>query len=195
MNRFLKVAEGVDVRPLLSELDAHPELWNQFTARKVMPGSPHTGMSDIWVRYNNIRPFLARGNMAGFNDEHDGVWYPALEALPSLRAILFPLMQLVEGERIGGVLITRIPPGCGIDPHVDASWHVDYYDKFYLSLKSRPGAEFCVEGESINPRPGDIYRFDNRVLHWVRNASDEDRITLIMCIRTEKYERHERVAA
>ena len=84
---------------------------------------------------------------------------------------------------LGGVLITRIPPGMGIDPHTDHGWHVEYYDKFYLSLKSAPGATFHRADEVINPKPGDLYHFDNRLEHSVRNDSNQDRITLITCIR------------
>ncbi|MDN8066333.1 aspartyl/asparaginyl beta-hydroxylase domain-containing protein [Burkholderia vietnamiensis] len=187
MRNFLKIDDGVDVAPLVVAIDAHPELWDSHKERKTSDGSPHTGMSDIWVRYNDIRKYRDRQS---FNDEHVPVWYPAYHALPEMRPILFDLMATVQGEMLGGVLITRIPPGAGIAAHVDEGWHVEYYDKFYVSLRSAPGAEFyCDEGgvEVLNPKEGEIWRFDNRKNHWVENNSDRDRITLIVCIRTEKY--------
>ena len=186
MRYFLKIGE-IDVQPLLAELEQHPELWGSEGWRKNMAGGPHSGMTDIWVRYNDIAPYRARGDYRGFNDEHDSVWYQAYEKLPALKAILYPLMAAVEGERLGGVLITRIPPGCGIAPHVDAGWHVSYYDKFYVSLKSSPGAKFCCGEDVLEPKPGEIWRFDNRLQHWVKNESNEERMTLIVCIRTRKY--------
>lgn len=187
MPRFLKVSEGVDVAPLNAQLDAHPELWDSITLRKTAPGTPHSRMSDIWVRYNDLAPFFASGDLSGLNDPHVPIWYPAWSALPALRPIIFDLMARVQGEMLGGVLMTRIPSGEGIAPHVDRGWHVDYYDKFYVSLKSAPGAVFACEGEALNPKVGDIYRFDNRVVHWVENASGEDRVTLIVCIRTDMF--------
>jgi hypothetical protein len=194
MTRFLKVAEGVDVKPLLAEIDANADLWGQFGWRKNIPGGPHSGMTDIWVRYNDIRPFEACGDFAGFNSEHESVWYPAYYRLPALKGIIFPLMTLVEGERLGGVLITRIPPCAGIGAHRDAGWHVNHYDKFYVSLKSAPGAHFHSGDELICPVPGDVYRFDNRLEHWVENRSTEDRVTLIVCIRTRKYDDRDHVS-
>lgn len=189
---FLKVLAGIDVAPVLSQLDAHPELWNSQSLRKAAPGSPHSQMSDIWVRYNDpSRIDLA--NREAFNDEHIPVWYPAWKALPALRPLVLGLATEVQAEMIGGVLITRIPPGEGIAPHVDRGWHVDYYDKIYLSLRSAPGADFVCEHEGrierLNPHPGDVYLFDNRKRHWVENNSDEDRITLIICLRTEMFGR------
>lgn len=179
---FTKIKD-VDVKPLVKEIEAHPELWNQYGQRKKTVA--HAEMSDIWIRYNAIENFGPH-----FNDEHDPVWYPSYKALPALKDIIYPLMAEVEGERIGGVLITRIPPGCEIKPHIDKSWHVDYYDKFYVSLKSEAGANFYCGEEVLNPKAGEVWRFDNRELHWVINESNEDRMTLIVCIRTNKFQEH-----
>lgn len=186
---FQLIASGVDVSGVNAELDAHPELWDAFTLRKTAPGTPHSRMSDIWVRYNDVQPFLDAGDFRAFNDRHVPIWYPAWNAMPSLRPIVMGLMAAVQGEMLGGVLITRIPPGEGIAPHVDKGWHVDYYDKFYVSLKAATGAKFHHEGEFIEPAVGDIWLIDNRKTHWVTNDSDQDRITLIVCIRTEMFER------
>lgn len=191
MKHFLKVMERVDVRSLADQLDLHPELWDQHKIRKEAPGTPHSQMSDIWVRFNDVAPFDLSGDYSKFSDPHVPVWYPAWDALPALKPIVFDLMAKVRGEMLGGVLITRIPPGAGIDPHRDKSWHVDYFDKFYLSIRSAPGAMFGCEHDGVrellNPIPGDIWRFDNRKLHWVHNGSTQDRITLIICIRTDRY--------
>jgi hypothetical protein len=193
LKHFERVAEGIDVGPLMAQLAEHSKLWDQHSVRKTAPGTPHGQMSDIWVRYNDVAPFAASGDYSRFNDAHVPVWYPAWHALPALRPIVFGLMEAMEGEMLGGVLITRIPPGMGIAPHADRGWHVEYYDKFYLSLQSAPGAVFGCEHdgvrEELNPLPGELYLFDNRKLHWVENNSDQDRITLIICIRTERFGR------
>lgn len=190
MKHFLKIAEGCNVAPLLSQIKAHHELWNAYGLRK-RGGSPHTEMSDIWVRYNDVAR-LDPTNPRAFNNEHVPVWYPAWDVLTELHPIIYSLMSPLEGQMIGGILITKIPPGGGIAPHTDEGWHVNYFDKFYLSLKSEPGANFVCDHdgvvESLNPKPGEIWRFDNRKRHWVENKSDSDRITAIICIRTDKFQ-------
>jgi hypothetical protein len=181
------------IKAVMAELTAHPELWDAHTIRRDSIESPHTGMSDIWVRYNDVAPFDESGDYSTFNDRHVPVWYPAWYALPSLRPIIRSLMVHVEGEMLGGVLITRIAPGAGIDPHADFGWHVEYYDKFYVSLQSEPGAVFWCSHENtiegLEPKPGEVWLFDNRKRHWVVNQSPVDRITLIVCIRTELFGR------
>ena len=42
---------------------------------------------------------------------------------------------------------------------------------------------FHFDDAELRPLPGDIYTFDNARRHWVTNDSDEDRITLIVCVR------------
>lgn len=170
------------MEPLRAALEAKPHLFGQHTARATAYGSPHTEMSDIWVRYNDIK------NLGpAFNDEHDSVWYPAYDELPELRKILFTLMACVEGERLGGVLITKIPPGGQIAPHVDRGWHADYYAKFYIAIQNDPGALFRFPGGDIVATPGDCYWFDNSVTHSVINDSGRDRLALIACVKTRHY--------
>lgn len=187
MKHFQKIGEyPVDV--LAAQLEQHPELWDACTQRKARQGSPHTGMQDIWVRYNEGDPYSPT-----FNDRHVPVWYPAWKVLPALKPIVFDLMRKVDGEMLGGVLITKISPGSGIDPHADDGWHVQYYDKFYVSIRSEPGAMFFCQHEDtlecLEPQVGECWLFDNRKRHWVENQSTSDRITLIVCIRTEMFGR------
>lgn len=184
MRDFLKVADGIEVRPLLIELQRQPHLWNQHTLRTTREGTAHSAVDDIWIRYNDIAECE---DLSKFNDEHESVWYPAYYALPSIRPIVFGLMSLVEGERLGGVLITRIPPGGKILPHADHGWHVEHYDKYYVTLKNPVGCRFYSPDEFIEPKPGECWLFDNRKVHWVENNSDDDRITLIVCIRSDRH--------
>ncbi len=178
---FLKIAEGVNVIPLQLALVRQPELFGRNNERASSYGSPHSAMSDIWVRYND------RKNIgAGFNNEHDSVWYPEYFSLPELRPIIFCLMSLVEGERLGGVLITKIPPGGKIVEHVDTGWHAGYYEKYFIPIQNDNGAIFGFEDGIIAPNLGDVYWFRNDNKHWVENNSQRDRIALIVSIRSHK---------
>jgi hypothetical protein len=186
MRNFLQIAQGVNILPLMLSLQRQPELWGQKAMRKELENGAHSAMDDIWLRYNKTQDSLAE-----MSKEHDSSWYPAFYNLPESRSIIFNLMAAVEGERLGGVLITRIPPGGKIQPHKDDGWHVRYYDKFYVSIKNNPGSRFFCEDEVICPKSGDVYWFDNTREHWVENHGDDDRITMIVCIRSHKYgDRH-----
>lgn len=178
MNNFLHLASNVDTLPLTIALQKNTQLWGQHGARKYAEGSPHSGMTDIWVRYNHIDNLGPH-----FNDAHESVWYPAIHDLPQVRPIVFGLMARVEGERLGGVLITKLPPGGSIAPHVDESWHASYYEKYYVAVKSQEGCVFGFPDGEIKANTGDVYWFRNDVPHWVKNDSDEDRLSMIVCIK------------
>lgn len=167
---------GVNVQPMLWALREHPELWDQNPARTENPDSPHFGLSDIWARY-------AAPGVDG-SQPHDSVWYESADLLP-VRELVMPLMGAVKGEQLGGVLITRIPPGAHCKPHTDPGWHARHYEKFAIQIASAPGQLFCFDGQYLESKPGDIFWFDNSQTHWVTNPTPYERITLIACIRRE----------
>lgn len=175
------IGHRCEVSPLVVQLSWHPELWNEFDLRTNHPQSPHRELSDIFVRYNARENFT--GDRHSFNEPHDAVWWPSIEKLPAARDITLDLMRAVEGERLGMVLITKIPAGATCYPHVDKGWHASHYDKYAVQLASAPGQAFHVEQAALSAEPGECYWFDNSRSHWVTNESQEDRLTMIVCIR------------
>jgi hypothetical protein len=133
---FRLLAKGLDVSRMNAELGAHPELWDAHKERRVAPGSPHGGMRDIWVRYNDRRPFERVGNFTAINDRHVPIWYDAAKLLPSVKEFALDLTQKTRAEMLCGVLISKIPPGAGIERHVDRGWHAENTSKLYLALRS-----------------------------------------------------------
>lgn len=171
-----------DVSSAMAEIEAHPELWNQHTLRIDRYQTPHKSVSDIWVRYNDFANFEKDAH-AFTQLPHDSVWYPCIENLPAVKNLVIDVFRHVVGEELGGVLITKIPPGGRVEPHIDTGWHAGYYDKFAVQIKGNKDQAFCFEGIELRPLTGDLYTFDNSQTHWVINDSDEERMTLIVCIR------------
>lgn len=186
MRNFLKIAEGVDVLPLLHALQTRPNLWNQNDLRTTHPQSPHTEVDDIWLRFNDLTPYLENGDTASVVDEHESICYPAWRELPQARAIVFDLLRRVEATRLGRVLITRLAPGRSIAPHEDGGDHAAYYERAHVVLQGFPGSLFHCGDESVCMRSGEVWWFDNAKTHSVQNNSADDRIHLIIDYRIEK---------
>lgn len=181
LTKIKRIAQGANVMPMLWALQQHPELWNRHTARTQDPESPHHEVDDIWCRFAQMEDGKAP-------EVHDSVWYPEiLQKLP-VRALVMPLMQFVQGERLGGILITRIKAGAQVKPHVDPGWHARYYDKYAIQIQSAPGQYFNFDDQRLEAQPGDVYWFDNQYNHWVSNDTPYDRITLIAAIKIHKGE-------
>ena len=72
-------------------------------------------------------------------------------------------------------------------PHIDGGWHAAYYGKFALQVKGNEDQAFHFQHAHLSALPGELYTFDNSKMHWVTNDSDEERVTLIICIRGSRY--------
>jgi hypothetical protein len=182
MRHFLKVADSIDVYPLLTELYQQPGLWNQHTFRQTTPGSPQTEVDDILLRMQPLD-----GSEA---DKRECVTFAAWHALPQVRPLVFGLMARVEGERLGRVMITRLAPGHRIPPHADVGPYavqydtVRYYSRFHIVLQADAGSLFRAEDEVTHMAPGTCWWFDNAVEHEVWNDGALDRLHLIIDIHT-----------
>ena len=174
MKNLLQIGAGVNIMPLALQLHRHPELWNQHTKRTIESTSPHREADDIWCRYSTT---------PDQEGPHESVWYPASNLLPALDDIIYGVMGLVRADALGGILITRIPAGKRVHPHIDQGWHAQYYDKIAVSIAAHPQQHFCYKDGKYSSAPGDIFWFNNRHSHWVENNSPVDRITLIICVR------------
>lgn len=179
MRNLRPMFSGVDVSSLVAKLQRMPWLWNTNTARTEAEDSPHHGLDDIWVRY--------AADFSKHNEPFEAVWYPVIQQLPEVRQICSAIMYAVGGDQLGGVLITRIPPGKICKPHEDKGWHADFYDKYAVQIQGNGKQAFCFEEGRYSAMPGEVYWFENHAKHWVVNDSDEDRITMIVCIRHAQF--------
>ena len=182
MTRFLKMASGVDVLPVLLDLHRADYLWDANQTRRTYPGTPHAAMTDIWVR------FRAPDEVTGLHshkEEYRCVNWPAWQALPSLRPLLRALKNQVDAVELGSVLITRLPPGKAILPHDDrGSWAAEYFNaKVHVGLAG--SALLTCDGEQARFGQGDVWTFDNLLSHDVTNDGDVPRIVLIVSMRCD----------
>jgi hypothetical protein len=181
-DRFLLLARGIDCSAILAQLDARPDLWNANPER--LGEGPHRETDDIWVRYRDRSEIIDRQSIV---EPHFSVWYPAWHALPALRPVVFQLSALVQSVHMGGILLTRIPPGCKVYPHDDlGTWHSEFHNaKVWLPLRAN---ERCVNfsgDESVVMKAGEAWAFDNLLAHSVENDGDAERVALICCFRSE----------
>lgn len=187
MKNFLRIASKNNIYPILHAVQRQPELWNQNKLRTTHPQSPHTQVEDIWLRFNDLAPYEeGDSEYRKLLDEHESICYPAWFKLPEAHDIIFDLMRLVRGTRLGRVLITKLAPGKRIAPHTDGGTHAEYYERYHLILQNLPGSTFRAGEEVICMQPGELWWFNNSAEHEVINNSADDRLTLIVDIRCVK---------
>lgn len=190
MRNFNKLAEGVNVIPAQIELQTNDDLWNQHTLRTLTPGSPHREVDDIWIRMNDLTKCRQADSDPVFVDHRESINYPAAARLPAIRQLVMNLMALVQGERLGRVLISRMCPGAQIGEHKDigpdpTKWYDTqaYFSRFHVVLQGYPGSLFNCGDEQVCMRTGEVWWFRNDIEHSVINNSSEDRIHIVTDIR------------
>jgi uncharacterized RmlC-like cupin family protein len=177
--RMLK-KHGYDVAGLQAQLQAHPQVWNSFRIRTEPANSPHRETSDIFVRYNPRANY--HGDRQAFNAKHEAEWWPVVETLTEAKRLAESVAAEVGAKSIGMVLLTRIPAGKQVYPHIDVGWHARHYEKFALQIHGNERQAFHFEGEQLVTQDGDLFWFENAFPHWVTNDSEADRVTMIVCL-------------
>ena len=176
MENFFRLTKGFNPAPLLVAISRQPELWDQNTLRTKHEKTAHSQVSDIWLMFNELGDGVANDIIVKP--------YPAFKELPQARPIIFDLMRLVEGVTLGRVIITRLPPGKKISPHVDGGAPATYFSRYQVALQSLPGALFTIGDETVNFESGEVWLIDNKKEHSVTNNSRDDRIVMIVDIRS-----------
>lgn len=192
MRNFMKLASNAAVAPLLLALHRFEKshgIWKADTYLRDYPQGPFGDTESVILRFPprsvHETEEALKAHEASF-DQHENVDQPVFKMLPEARPLIFGLMASVQGERLGRVLINKLRPGGCVYPHRDTEAHAKYWDRHHIVLQSSPGVSFRAGTESVYMAPGDVWWFDNSEEHEVINNSADDRIHMIVDIRTSK---------
>lgn len=184
MRQFYKLAEGLEVWPVLHQLARNEDLWNANRFRTEFPGTPHADADDIIIRFSDTATLDTTTRVMG---DTRPVWHPAAAKLPALRPIINALMSQVNAYELGRVLIARLRPGGRILPHADNEGdyvHAADIARYHVVLQGLPGCLFHCGTETVQMRTGEVWWFNAHEVHSVENNSTDDRIHLLVDVRT-----------
>lgn len=184
MRHFHRVAQGVDVQPLLHSLTRQPHLWNANTFRTTFPNTPHADVDDILLRFSDTENCDTTGKVIG--DDYP-VFHHAWHALPEARPIILDLMRWTKAYELGRVLISRLKPGGQILAHADNDGsyvNTDDRARYHVVLQGLPGSLYHTGNETVCMQTGEVWWFNAHEVHAVENNSADDRIHLLVDVRT-----------
>lgn len=188
MKNFQRIATGINGMPLLLAIRRRPELWREDTYLRDYPQGPFAAMESIMLRFpvKRVADTEEALREALSFDQHENIDYPAYAQLHEARPIIRDLIHAVQGERLGRVMVNKIAPGGRIYPHADTPAHAEYYSRFHVVLDSSPGVVFRCDDERVYMATGDVWWFNNKLEHEVINNSANDRIHMIVDVRTSR---------
>lgn len=182
MRNFFLLGRGINVVPLAVEILRQEHLWREDTYLRDYPQGPFKDVETIFLRFP---PASVTELERSQKDQHECVWMDGALHLPAARPLIFALMGQVQGERLGRVMLNRIRPGGRIYPHADTPVHAQYWDRFHYVVASSPGVQFRCGDELVGMNTGELWWFQNALEHEVVNNSAQDRIHLIIDVRTQ----------
>lgn len=183
MMNFYRLAEGVDVVPLMHAVARQPDLWNQNRFRTTFPNTPHGDVDDIWLRFSDPAKCSTVGTVIG---DDNPIWHSAANRLPQAKPIILDLMRRVDAYELGRVLITKLKPGGRILPHADVHGsYVNTNDRFryHVVLQGLPGSLYRTGDETVCMRTGEVWWFNPTIEHEILNNSVDDRVHLLVDVR------------
>lgn len=178
MRYFYRLADGIRILPLMAAVARQPGLWNEDKIRQTFDQSPHSQVDDILLRFG----------VPGEDVGHDleAVDRPAMKALPNVKDEILNVMRVVNGSRLGRVIITKLESGKKIAPHADVMGeYAKYYTRYHLVLQGLPGSLFTCGDETVCMQTGELWWFDAGAEHSVVNNSKDDRIHMLIDVRID----------
>lgn len=188
MRNFHCIARDVPVMPLLHQVVRNPHLWNQNNFRTTFPNTPHVDVDDIWLRFSDPEKCVTTTKVIG---DDKPVWYPAAQTLSEAKPLIRWLMHHVNAYELGRVLISRVKPGGRILPHRDNDGEyvlTPDIARYHVALQGLPGSLYMCgeegERETVTMRTGEVWWFNAHAEHSIVNNSEDDRIHLLVDVRT-----------
>lgn len=187
VNHFQRLASGLNVTPLVDAIARQEDLFSEITKRQDYAGSAHADTRSIFLRWcKGLDVQSAFTEIPAFD-------FPAMGKLAEARELIQYTIRRVQAQEFGRALIVALRPGGIIMPHADEGAYADHYERFHIVLKSEPGVLFRCDDETVEMKPGELWCFNHKIEHEVRNHSGHERIHLIMDMVAPQFrrERHQ----
>jgi hypothetical protein len=177
---FALLRSGIDVGPLLAELDAKPELWLVATGRQDRIEVQRETLN-IHLR-GAVKPFPE--GVSG-NDVHPSRKARLAERCPAIYACVEACAGALGGE-LCRVTVVQLNPHGKVHRHIDVGEYYKVRDRYHLVLRSPGGSAMNCGDENVTFHDGELWWFNNKAPHESFNNSGEGRIHVIFDVLPRK---------
>jgi hypothetical protein len=124
---------------------------------------------------NSAVALVSRGG--GDNDEFQGRMQPTthLRRSPYMAQVMGSFGEILARSRL-----MRLSSKCEVQMHVDFNYHWYTRVRIHIPIVTDPRVIFCCADQRVHMRPGECWIFDSWRRHRVINASDTDRVHLVV---------------
>lgn len=179
MRFFRLIHSGIDVAPLLEEVQAQQLLWQRNTSRQErIPVQRDT--NTIFISAAVRRPDLH------INENHESRFTEISDSFPRAVAFLTNFAREMSAE-LSRATIVRLKPKSQVFRHIDNGSYYLIRDRYHLVLYSTAGSVMTCGDEEVRMNEGELWWFDNKQYHEAYNESSEWRIHYIFDLLPEAH--------
>jgi len=117
--------------------------------------------------------------------ELGGMFYPEYSLFKSLPALFDQIVHTVEGNELLWAVLANLKPSGRIIPHIDNHTLASCYRRIHVPIQSDEGNYLISGGEKHHMKIGEVWFFNNYVLHEGANDSTRPRLHLILDIKVD----------
>jgi len=173
MRHFKLIRKNVDTSAVRQELIAHDDAWLVETGRQIRaPAQKDTNA--IPLRGLRRSAICRRRRRDVHESRYTGISTRFPETVQLIESLAIEL-----GGELGRAKLAQVPPGKKVLPHVDRGEYYRLRNRHHLVIRSETGSPLQAGGEEVRMQEGELWWFDNHVLHAAHNDSTANRVHLI----------------
>jgi len=173
MKNFKLLKKELQLDAIRAEL-LSSDLWRDMDARPNRPNT-HANTDRIQLRAGKDIPGKH------YHDIHETRDLSSWHTLTATRQFILDFLAEVGGE-LGQVRVTSLRAQQEIIPHIDIGEYCAIRDRYHLVVNAAQGTLFTAGDESTVMHENELWWFDNKKKHSVRNLSDTPRMHVIFDI-------------
>jgi hypothetical protein len=176
MSHFARVLKGVDIAPLLQEIDGQPENWLVNTSRKNIGVQQHT--DTISLRQGRFMRSPGENNVDILKDIQESGPTELAGQYPRLMHFLHQFSEHYGKGSLSRAMIVRLAAKKDVGRHWDQGYYYLCRDRYHLILRSS-GSKMECSGVSCIWNVGELWWFNNNLWHSAGHDGDDWRIHVI----------------
>src|SRR6202167_5360905 len=179
MKFFRLIRSGIEIAPLLTEIQAKQEAWLLNTSRQDKV-QVQRDTNTIFLRGHVRRPDLQ------VNENQESRFTDTSKSFPRAVALMTSFAKEMNAH-LSRATIVRLKPKSKVFRHVDAGSYYFVRDRYHIVLYSSAGSVMVSGNEWVRMREGELWWFDNKQYHEAYNESGEWRIHYIFDLLATDY--------
>lgn len=178
-HKFLILDDQININSIKQEVLRHESMWSINTTRQKSI-SYHKQTNTIVLYERGTPPLTSHIIQRNYAQKKTYA-----DLYPSLIKWLNAFVDRKNGE-LGRVALVRLKPYSLVFRHFDDEQSLKGFDRYHVVINSPHGSFMSVDEEEVTFQEGDVFFFENKVIHSAYNPHNQYRIHLIIDIRVPK---------